>query len=581
MQDTKQIPGSIGSEAAKYKYKKSSYVEMFEVLQSLRKDEVFCDVKLKTDDGKIINGHKVVLASASEYFHAMFTHFEEKNQDLVVIKQLDSSTLQLLIDFIYSGEIMVTEESVEVLLAAANLLQLQEVKEACCEFLMAQLCPKNSIGINALADLHSCRKLLTSSELYIQEHFLKVVEEEEFLSLSLEQVVKWISSNKIKVPAEDNVFECVIRWVKHDLGLRKCILPQLMEHVRLPLATKNYILKNVIEEPLLKDCLKCKDYLVEALHFHMLTSDDLITVQQNSRTKPRQHYGSHKVILVVGGNGCCSTEWYDPKIGRWNIGPEMITPRDSIGVGVVNDNFVFAVGGFNISALRCVEVLNLSSESPCWKPTVNMLVKRQLVGVGVIKNYIYAVGGFDGVSTLSSAEVFDYRTKEWRMISNMSTRRSSVGIGVMNDLLYAVGGYDSNLRLNSVECYHPSLDKWITIAGMHKRRSALGVGVLGDEIYAVGGYDGSQVYRSVEAYKPSTGNWITVADMHLCRMNAGVVALDGLLYVVGGSDGSSYLDSVEIYNPITDTWTMITASMNVARAYVGVVAIDKPLHFKT
>jgi len=80
------------------------------------RDEVFCDVKLKTDDGKIINGHKVVLASASEYFHDMFTNFEEKNQDLVVIKQLDSSTLQLLIDFIYSEEIVVTEENVEVII---------------------------------------------------------------------------------------------------------------------------------------------------------------------------------------------------------------------------------------------------------------------------------------------------------------------------------------------------------------------------------------------------------------------------------------------------------------------------------
>jgi len=58
----------------------------------------------------------VVLASASEYFHAMFTHFEEKNQDLIVIKQLDSSALQNLIDFIYSGEIIVTEDNVEVII---------------------------------------------------------------------------------------------------------------------------------------------------------------------------------------------------------------------------------------------------------------------------------------------------------------------------------------------------------------------------------------------------------------------------------------------------------------------------------
>ena len=42
-----------------------------------------------------------------------------------------------------------------------------------------------------------------------------------------------------------------------ELDSRKCILPQLMKHVRLPLTSKNYILKNVIEEPLLNDCITC------------------------------------------------------------------------------------------------------------------------------------------------------------------------------------------------------------------------------------------------------------------------------------------------------------------------------------
>ncbi|XP_016659573.1 kelch-like protein 2 [Acyrthosiphon pisum] len=136
MQNTKQIPESSRCEPAKYEYKKSSYVEIYDVLQSLRKDEILCDIKLETDDGGVIFGHKVVFASASPYFHAMFTNFSEKNQDLVVIKELDSSALHILIDFIYSGKIIITESHVQVLLLpAANLLQLEEVKEACCNFL--------------------------------------------------------------------------------------------------------------------------------------------------------------------------------------------------------------------------------------------------------------------------------------------------------------------------------------------------------------------------------------------------------------------------------------------------------------
>ena len=59
-----------------------------------------------------------------------------------------------------------------MLLPAANLMQLQEVKEVCCDFLQLQLGPTNCIGIYDIADLHSCTKLSKSSELYIQQHFL-------------------------------------------------------------------------------------------------------------------------------------------------------------------------------------------------------------------------------------------------------------------------------------------------------------------------------------------------------------------------------------------------------------------------
>ncbi|XP_029348142.1 kelch-like protein 2 [Acyrthosiphon pisum] len=258
MENATQIPEYRSCEPAKYEYKKISYSELFEVLQSLRKCEIFCDIKLETEDKKIIFAHKVVLASASPFFHAMFTNFAEKNHDLVVMREIDSTALQLLVNFIYSGAIVVTEENVQVLLQAADLLQLQEVKDVCCDFLEKQLCSTNCIGIKEIADLHSCTKLLTNSELYIQQHFSEVVDGEEFLSLSYEQVVKLISSDELIVPSEEKVYESIIRWVKHELGLRKTIFPQLMEQIRLPLISKHYILKKVVEEPLIKNCFKCK-----------------------------------------------------------------------------------------------------------------------------------------------------------------------------------------------------------------------------------------------------------------------------------------------------------------------------------
>ena len=51
----------------------------------------------------------------------------------------------------------------QALLPAAGLLQLNEVKKACCEFLSSQLHPSNCLGIRAFADLHACSQLLTQA----------------------------------------------------------------------------------------------------------------------------------------------------------------------------------------------------------------------------------------------------------------------------------------------------------------------------------------------------------------------------------------------------------------------------------
>jgi len=78
------------------------------------RNEYLCDVRFEADDGKIVIGHKNVLMAASPYFRGMLSNFAERNKDLIKIRELDSSILQQLVDYIYTGEIRVTKENVEV-----------------------------------------------------------------------------------------------------------------------------------------------------------------------------------------------------------------------------------------------------------------------------------------------------------------------------------------------------------------------------------------------------------------------------------------------------------------------------------
>lgn len=55
----------------------------------------------------------------------------------------------------------------ECLLSTACLLQLSEVVEACCSFLMKQLHPSNCIGIRQFADAQGCTDLYKVANNYV------------------------------------------------------------------------------------------------------------------------------------------------------------------------------------------------------------------------------------------------------------------------------------------------------------------------------------------------------------------------------------------------------------------------------
>nr|XP_031361904.1 kelch-like protein 3 isoform X2 [Lonchura striata domestica] len=551
----------------------------FKVMNELRSKRLLCDVVIVAETVEM-EAHRVVLAACSPYFCAMFTgDMSESKAKKIEIKDVDGQTLRKLIDYIYTAEIEVTEENVQVLLPAASLLQLMDVRKNCCDFLQSQLHPTNCLGIRAFADVHACSELLQQANAYAEQHFPEVMLGEEFLSLSLDQVCSLISSDKLTVSSEEKVFEAVISWINYEKESRLEHMAKLMEHVRLPLLPRDYLVQTVEEEALIKNNNTCKDFLIEAMKYHLLPLDQRQLIK-NPRTKPRTPVSLPKVMIVVGGQApkaIRSVECYDFEEERWDQVAELPSRRCRAGVVFMAGN-VYAVGGFNGSLrVRTVDVYDGAKDQ--WTSIASMQERRSTLGAAVLNDLLYAVGGFDGSTGLASVEAYSYKTNEWFFVAPMNTRRSSVGVGVVEGKLYAVGGYDGASRqcLSTVEQYNPATNEWTYVADMSTRRSGAGVGVLSGLLYATGGHDGPLVRKSVEVYDPGTNTWKQVADMNMCRRNAGVCAVNGLLYVVGGDDGSCNLASVEYYNPSTDKWTLLPTSMSTGRSYAGVAVIHKPL----
>ena len=74
-----------------------------------------CDVLLVANDNVEVPAHRAALAACSHYFYSMFTsELTESRQDRVTLCQVDGPTLILLVDFMYTSEIRVVEDNVQV-----------------------------------------------------------------------------------------------------------------------------------------------------------------------------------------------------------------------------------------------------------------------------------------------------------------------------------------------------------------------------------------------------------------------------------------------------------------------------------
>lgn len=58
---------------------------------------------------------------------------------------------------------------------------------------------------------------------------------------------------------------------------------------------------------------------------------------------------------------------------------------------------------------------------------------------------------------------YDPKTDTWTMVAPLSMPRDAVGVCLLGDKLYAVGGYDGQSYLNTMEAYDPQTNEWTQV----------------------------------------------------------------------------------------------------------------------
>ncbi|XP_039146560.1 kelch-like protein 3 [Dioscorea cayenensis subsp. rotundata] len=193
---------------------------------------------------------------------------------------------------------------------------------------------------------------------------------------------------------------------------------------------------------------------------------------------------------------------------------------------------------------------------------------------------IYLIGGYDGVSWLSSLDAFSPSLDILTPLKSMSTARSYASAVALHGSIYAFGGGESsggNVWHKTVECYNPKYDEWTMCSPMSTERGNLAGATLNGKIFAIGGGKGSDCYFDVEMFDPALNKWFNSTSMHEKRLALGAAELHGTLYAVGGYNGYSYLQSAERYDPRERYWTRLP-NMNSIRACYSLQAFNEKLY---
>ncbi|KAL9916228.1 kelch-like protein 2 isoform 1-T4 [Glossina fuscipes fuscipes] len=551
--------------------KKPGYGNAFlDSLNKMRINRENCDFALEVE-GETIYAHRLALAIASPYFAAMFQNdTKEKATGLVKFEDNDVTAVKTIVEYIYSGELLLTEENVQSICTTSDYLQIEWVKSECVEFLKRNLNATNCLQLRTIADKPPFKELYECSHNYILENFVALIHKKEWLEQPFEVIQDLIKDDKLSVNWEDNAYKGLLNWIKYDLTKRQSYLAKLMRHVRLTNVRTEFLRDHILNEILLTSDPQCNQFFIEALRYQLTPRTQRTSFWSQTKHVPTNRNGKFHVVFAGGkhiktaavhrmckvyyptnnktspisdmldcrlansvislndtvysvggycGNSLKNAECYDPVNKKWSRIEPMNSGRFYFGI-CAHANLIYAIGGYNLSS---VENYNPATDKWYTCPDTPVALNWRCRAT-VIKNSIYSLSR--GINGITSCIRFDSREGRWYNLNEMP--------GGLRRATFEFMSYDSSLFSIAEECSRLDIrtHRWEAMPSMLFKRLDYSAAIIADDIYVFGGAskadtDGEFI-NSVERYNIHNNEWTAVdsVEVEVCGGAAAVISGD-------------------------------------------------------
>uniref|UniRef100_A0A671M808 Zmp:0000000619 n=1 Tax=Sinocyclocheilus anshuiensis TaxID=1608454 RepID=A0A671M808_9TELE len=476
--------------------------EMLKELNQQRREKEFTDLKIIVE-GKEFEVHQNVLASCSLYFKDMVKRFNRNGEKMqLTMSNISSDVLELLLEFVYTGSLIIDSANAKTLLEVANKFQFNTFCKVCVSFL-----GKNQTDYIFPQTFHQNRATNSVTKLH---------------------------------------------------AFNTTLYALLLAVVRLPFIHPSYLLNVVDNEELIKSSEACRDLVNEAKRYHMLPHAR--QEMQTPRTRPRLSAGVAEVIVLVGGRqvigmnqrSLTAVTCFNPQNNKWY--PLASLPfynREFFSVISAGDN-IYLSGGIE-SGVTLADVWCYMSLLDNWNLVSRMTVPRGVAGnldnvarydtitnqwemvaplpkpvhsaaATVCGGKIYVFGGVNEAG-LSAGVLQSYvpQTNAWSFIESPMIDNKYAPAVTLNGYIFILGG--AYARATTI--YDPEKGNIKAGPNMNHSRQFCSAVVLDGKIYVTGGIVSSEgpALGTMEAFDPCANVWTLQQSMPCPLFRHGCVVI--------------------------------------------------------
>ena len=207
-----------------------------ETFSGLLGDSSTHDVILKTSDGGTVSGHRAIIAAGSPVFHAMlYGNMKERNEKEIELPSIDTSSLQCLLTFMYTGQVEATPNECCGLLLAARYFNVVALEAKCIDAIAVSLNHLNCCKFTIFAVEQQLDVLLEQCYVYMQDNMDKIIDTPEFICLPAESIIKICNNSELCIK-ELHLFFAVQEWSENQKAtLSEETIKSIFQLIRYPL----------------------------------------------------------------------------------------------------------------------------------------------------------------------------------------------------------------------------------------------------------------------------------------------------------------------------------------------------------